>query len=195
MPLLLCDVYTPGHLAVRYKLLGSSSSLVQVLRLEKDELSRRLGSTVLEPPRFVLMAQGPQLGKAAPLHSATLSATVVVLAKTNWKEKSLSNETPRSSGVDVVDVTIPDGIHAGDVFYAEVPDDLLFAADLSFSSLQVNGVEFKVVVPENCGPGKIIEMEVPSSLTQEGQRLAAGSKEVQRGSGFTGFTHLQASGQ
>jgi len=101
----------------------------EVLRLEKDELSRRLGSTVLEPPRFVLMAQGPQMGK----------------------EKSLSNETPRSSGVDVVDVTIPDGIHAGDVFYAEV-----------------NGVEFKVVVPENCGPGKIIEMEVPSSLTQEG---------------------------
>ena len=35
-------------------------------------------------------------------------------------------------------------------------------------SVQVNGVEFKVVVPENCGPGKIIEMEVPSSLTREG---------------------------
>ena len=38
-------------------------------------------------------------------------------------------------------------------------------------SCQVNGVEFKVVVPENCGPGKVIEMEVPSSLTQEGRSL------------------------
>ena len=52
---------------------------VQVLRLEKDELSRRLGSTVLEPPRFVLMAQGPQMGKA-PFQSAMLSVPVVVLA-------------------------------------------------------------------------------------------------------------------
>ncbi|CAE7222968.1 unnamed protein product, partial [Symbiodinium necroappetens] len=124
---------SPGSVIVDASISVSDSSVLhraeEVLRLEKDELSRRLGSTVLEPPRFVLMAQGPQLGK----------------------EKSLSNETPRSSGVDVVDVTIPDGIHAGDVFYAEV-----------------NGVEFKVVVPENCGPGKIIEMEVPSSLTQEG---------------------------
>ncbi|CAE7587645.1 HET-E1 [Symbiodinium sp. CCMP2456] len=163
---------SPGSVIVDASISVSDSSVLhraeEVLRLEKDELSRRLGSTVLEPPRFVLMAQGPQLGKAAPFHSATLSARVVVLANETWKEKSLSNETPRSSGVDVVDVTIPDGIHAGDVFYAEVPDDLLFAAELSLSSLQVNGVEFKVVVPENCGPGKIIEMEVPSSLTQEG---------------------------
>ena len=33
----------------------------------KDELSYALGSTVLEPPRFVLMAQSPQLGKATRL--------------------------------------------------------------------------------------------------------------------------------
>ena len=37
----------------------------QVLRMEKEVLSELLGSTVLEAPRFLLMAQGPQLGKAA----------------------------------------------------------------------------------------------------------------------------------
>ncbi|CAE7195810.1 unnamed protein product [Symbiodinium pilosum] len=124
---------SPGSVIVDASISVSDGAVLQraeeVLRMEKEVLSELLGSTVLEAPRFLLMAQGPQLGK----------------------EKTLSNETPRSNGVDVVDVTIPEGIYAGDVFYAEV-----------------NGVEFKVVVPENCGPGKVIEMEVPSSLTQEG---------------------------
>ena len=82
------------------------------------------------------------------------------------------SDTPRSNGVDMVDVTIPEGCFEGDIFFAEASEEASERSERSERSdppnSQVNGVEFKVVVPEKCGPGTVIEMEVPSSLTREG---------------------------
>ncbi|CAJ1424300.1 unnamed protein product [Effrenium voratum] len=171
---------TPAHLTKTLEAMGLTQEIQQLKKEVAHLNSAPLPRTI--PEHQLDINQPAHLTKTLEAMGWTKEIQQLKREVEHLKSAKKS-DTPRSNGVDMVDVTIPEGCFEGDIFFAEASEEASERSERSERSdppnSQVNGVEFKVVVPEKCGPGTVIEMEVPSSLTREGAVTRSSSKSFE----------------